>query len=64
MYAAAGCGEREIFNFHEHPNPLCPVGGRIHDVLDSRLIEFTAALENKLRETTLADAIADLQSRQ
>ena len=48
-----------LFHFHEHPNPLCPVGRNIHAIMDSRLEEIQAAMEAKLRETTLEEIMTD-----
>ena len=30
----------KLFNFHEHPNPDCPIGRNIHFVLDDKLAEI------------------------
>ena len=30
----------QLFNFHEHPNPDCPIGRNIHFVLDNKLAEI------------------------
>ena len=47
-----------LFDFHEHPNPACPVGGSIHAVLDSELAAAQRALEDRLAKTTIADLLA------
>ena len=60
IYHAAGCDEKPVFNFHEHPNPKCPVGGHIHDVLDSRLETLQAAMNAKMKSMTLADVENEL----
>ena len=45
----------ELFHFHESPNPDCPVGRNIHVLLDEKLEAAQKAMEDKLREYTLAD---------
>ena len=55
VYSAVDSVEGDLFHFHENPNPACPVGRNIHAVLDVKLQEAQAALENRLKKTTLAD---------
>ena len=50
-----------MFHFHENPNPACPVGRNIHAVLDVKLQEAQAALENRLKKTTLADLAGQIR---
>ena len=52
-----------LFSFHENPNPACPVGSHIHDVLDHRLADIQHAMEKKMEETTLADIIKEARER-
>ena len=61
IYKAVGSVDEEegLFHFHEQPNPDCPVGRNIHGVLDHRLVDAQRALEEKLRQTTLADVVKD-----
>ena len=42
-----------IFNFHPNPNPECPVGSKIHTVLDPALTNAQKALEKELSKTNL-----------
>lgn len=49
----------QLFNFHENPEPNCPFGRHIHDVLDDRLVEIQKALEDKLQSMTIASIIED-----
>lgn len=49
----------ELFHFHENPNAMCPVGRNIHNVLDDRLENIQAVMENEMRKTTIADIIHD-----
>lgn len=58
MYKAVDCVDDEgLFHFHENPNPLCPVGRNIHNVLDKRLDAIQQAMENEMKKSTLADVI-------
>lgn len=49
-----------LFDFHANSNPDCPVGSRVHDVLDGELADAQAALERRLAQTTLADLLKRL----
>mgnify|MGYP000877554655 FL=1 len=51
----------QLFSFHEHPNPSCPIGRNIHFVLDDTLSEIQAAMEKELSKTSLADVVASAQ---
>lgn len=53
--------DMSIFRFHANPNANCPVGRNIHHVMDGRLTEIQAAMEEKMAEMTLADVIADTE---
>lgn len=56
VYKAVDCvGDEGLFHFHENPNPLCPVGRNIHNVLDKRLDDIQQAMENEMKKSTLAD---------
>lgn len=60
IYTAVDCVEGDLFNFHDNPNPKCPVGKNIHAVLDSHLKDAQTALENELKGVTLADLVKQL----
>ena len=47
--------EGDLFRFHDSPNPDCPVGRNIHTLLDGKLREIQDAMEEKMRQYTLAD---------
>ena len=47
--------EDGLFHFHEEPNPACPVGKNIHEILDGKLSEIQDAMENKMKTYTLLD---------
>ncbi len=63
VYKAVDSVEDGLFNFHDNPNPACPVGKNIHAVLDGHLLDAQAAMERKLRETTFADLVRELDGR-
>ena len=52
-----------LFSFHDHPNPACPVGRNIHNILDDRLAAIQYAMEHAMEETTLANVIAEARER-
>lgn len=56
VYSAMDCVEGEnLFHFHDHPNPACPVGRRIHALLDGNLVRAQRAMEDELRGVSFAD---------
>ena len=60
IYNAVECvDEGKLFNFHENPNPDCPVGKNIHNVLDRKLDQIQKAMENEMRGITMEDIIND-----
>ena len=60
IYRAVDCvGEGQLFHFHENPNSACPVGRKIHAVLDKRLEEIQTAMEQKMQSITLQDVMED-----
>lgn len=61
IYKAVDCVEYgELFHFHENPNPKCPVGRNIHNVLDDKLERVETALEKELKAITLEDVKKDI----
>ncbi len=61
IYKASGSMEENIFSFHEQPNPACPVGGNIHNILDSHLADAQKAFEQKLATVKFSDLAAELK---
>ena len=49
-----------LFNFHENPNPACPVGAAVRPVLEGRLQKAQSAMEQELASTSLADLLKDV----
>lgn len=62
VYRAVNCVEENtLFHFHENPNPDCPVGRNIHNILDDKLIQVQSAMEQELKSITLADMGSELE---
>lgn len=60
IYRSVECIENEeLFHFHENPNPNCPVGKNIHNILDDKLLRIQKAMEKELSTITLKDIIDD-----
>lgn len=55
IYRAMDSLDGDLFHFHENPNPNCPVGRNIHQVLDRHLKEAQIAMENKLKSVKLSE---------
>lgn len=53
--------EEDLFHFHEHPNPQCPVGKNMHAILDQRLISIQNAMRKEMSAMTLQDLINDMK---
>lgn len=51
--------EGRLFHFHENPNPQCPVGSNIHNILDDRLKRIQDAMEDQMRSVTIRDVMDD-----
>lgn len=60
VYNAINEEERDIFNFHPKPNSKCPVGSKIHLVLDAKLEGAQKAMKDSLNKTTIADLSKDI----
>ena len=56
--------EGEVFAMHrERPNPACPIGRNIQAALESHFKTATKALENELRQVSIADVLADVRKQ-
>lgn len=55
--------EGELFHFHENPNPDCPVGRNIHMLLDDKLMRIQEAMENEMKQYTIADIVKELAGK-
>ncbi|TPL43539.1 Rrf2 family transcriptional regulator [Mesorhizobium sp. B2-4-6] len=52
-----------LLALHEHPNPACPVGRSINEVLSDEVNKAQLALERQLSATTIADLAARIAVR-
>jgi Rrf2 family protein len=59
VYRAVEHGE--LFAMHDAPNPRCPVGRSINDVLASHFHRADAAMLRELDRTTIADIASAVQ---
>lgn len=50
----------DLFRFHESPNPMCPVGRNIHNLLDGKLAAIQEAMESEMKRYTIADLSSEL----
>jgi len=62
VYRAVESVEGGLFNFHEAPNPSCPVGRNIHSVLDGHLTDAQKAMESSLNRVRLSELTSDLKA--
>jgi DNA-binding IscR family transcriptional regulator len=61
IYKAVGSVEEgQLFQIHENPNPMCPVGANIQDVINVAVISAQDAMEGVLQKITLADITKNL----
>ena len=62
IYRAVECVDNgDLFHFHENPNPECPVGGNIHNILDDKLQRVQSAMVRELASITLEVVKTDIQ---
>lgn len=45
----------DLFSFHTSPNPQCPVGRNIHNLLDDKLKAIQLAMEAEMKKYTIED---------
>ena len=65
IYRAVECLGKtgQLFSFHENPNPNCPVGAHIHQVLDQKLDKIQQTMEAELSQISLEQVVADAEAR-
>ena len=63
VYKAVNSVEDNLFNFHDNPNPVCPVGKNIHSLLDSHLMDAQKAMENELKKVTLDQLLDEYKKK-
>ncbi|WP_274307046.1 Rrf2 family transcriptional regulator [Solibacillus daqui] len=56
--------ENELFGIHEYPNPDCPVGRNIEEVIAPIFITAQHALEKVLLHVTLQDIVHSVQEKE
>ncbi len=60
VYQAVECIDNgNLFHFHQNPNPNCPVGKNIHQILDDKLFRVQSAMEKELASITLENLKTD-----
>src|SRR5689334_16073179 len=56
--------ESELFAMHrERPNPACPIGRNIQAALETHFATASKALEDELRQVSIADVLADVRKQ-
>ena len=65
IYQALECPGKtgQLFSFHDNPNPNCPIGANIHEILDEKLDKIQMAMEEELSQTSLAQLVADAEAK-
>ncbi len=63
VYEAVEKNKAELFNFHENPNPKCPVGRNIHTALDEQLEEAQSDFEKDLKKYKLSDVVQKIHEQ-
>jgi Rrf2 family protein len=55
--------EDELFKFHDHVNPECPVGANIESVFRLVLLQAQSAMEQVLAQVTLEQLVTELSEK-
>ncbi len=55
--------EESLFHFHENPNPQCPVGRTVHNVMDGKLDNIQSAMENEMAKITLKQLVKEIKEQ-
>ena len=65
IYRAVEClgTTGQLFGFHDHPNPDCPIGHNIHDILDGKLAAIQIAMEKEMAWTSLKEVVITTQKK-
>ena len=63
VYEAVEKNKDQLFNFHDRPNPACPVGRNIHAALDSQLAALQHDFENDLKTFTVASVAKNIHAQ-
>ena len=60
VYRAVDESNGEMFNWHTNPNPACPVGSKIHAVLNDKFAAAQNAFERELDKITIGRLLAEI----
>lgn len=52
-----------LFNFHDNPNPNCPVGRNVHASLENKLADIQSAMEKEMKRHNIAEVMKDIDLR-
>lgn len=63
VYEAVEKNKAELFNFHDKPNPKCPVGRNIHAALDETLLKAQKDFEDDLKNYKLSDVVQKIHEQ-
>lgn len=63
VYEAVEKNKAELFNFHDNPNPKCPVGRNIHAALDETLQKAQKDFEDDLKNYKLSDVVQKIHEQ-
>lgn len=63
VYEAVEKSKAELFNFHDNPNPKCPVGRNIHAALDGTLLNAQKDFENNLKNYKVSDVVQKIHAQ-
>lgn len=63
VYEAVEKNKERLFNFHENPNPACPVGKNIHAALDNELEKAQSDFENGLKNCKISDVVQKIHEQ-
>lgn len=63
VYEAVEKNKAELFNFHDKPNPNCPVGKNIHLALDGKLEEAQKKFESDLKNFKVSDVVKKIHEQ-
>ncbi|MBO8416682.1 MAG: Rrf2 family transcriptional regulator [Proteobacteria bacterium] len=53
--------DQDLFRLHENPNPQCPVGRYVHQILELRLSALQQKFLDDMKDITLQDLLDDLK---
>ena len=65
IYQAVEClgSTGQLFGFHDNPNPACPIGHNIHNVLDGKLEEIQLAMEKEMAQISLEQVVKEAKMK-